>query len=141
MIKITKNISINENELDFDFIRASGPGGQNVNRVASAVQLRFNIRASSLPEDIKKRLIKLGGKKVNKRGELIIEAKRFRSQKKNRNDAVKRIIRLIRKAVKKPKPRIKTRIPLKAHENRLNKKKQQSEKKKLRKKIKEMGNE
>ncbi len=135
MIKITKNISIHENELNFKFIRSSGPGGQNVNRVASAVQLRFNISNSSLPEDTKKRLRKLGGNKVTKKDELIIEAKRYRNQEKNRKDAVKRLIRLIRKAIKKPKPRKKTKPPKKAHEKRLKEKKKQSEKKKLRKKI------
>ncbi|MFO7888827.1 MAG: alternative ribosome rescue aminoacyl-tRNA hydrolase ArfB [bacterium] len=135
MINITKNISIHENELTFNFIRSSGPGGQNVNRVASAVQLRFNINASSLPENIKKRLRKLGGSKVTKHDDLIIEAKRFRNQEKNRKDAVKRLIRLIRKAAKKPKPRKKTKPPPKAHKKRLKEKQKQSEKKKLRKKI------
>ena len=134
MLKITKNISIDEKYINFNFIRSSGPGGQNVNRVASAVQLRFNIKDSSLPEDIKKRLRKLGGKKVTKKDELIIEAKRFRHQEKNRKDAVKRLIRLIRKAAKKPKPRKKTKPPPKAHEKHLEEKKKQSEKKKLRKK-------
>ncbi len=135
MIKINKNITIPENELHFNFIRSSGPGGQHVNRVATAVQLRFNLRDSSLSEDVKQRLKTLAGSKINKNEELIIEAKRFRTQKKNRNDAIHRLVKLIKKAAKKPKLRKKTKPPLKAHKKRLKEKKIQSEKKKLRKKI------
>lgn len=138
MINITKHISIDDNRIDFSFIRASGPGGQNVNRVASAVQLRFNLKDASLPEDVTDRLKKLAGKKVNKQGELIIEAKRFRNQQKNRKDAINRLVKMIKKAAKKPKPRKETKPPAKAHKKRLEEKKKQSEKKKSRKKIREI---
>jgi ribosome-associated protein len=135
MIKITNNIAIHENELNFDFIRASGPGGQHVNRVATAVQLRFNINDSALPDEVKKRLKKQSGKKVNKKGELILKVKKFRTQIKNRNEAIHRLVKLITKAVETPKPRKKTKPPPKAYKKRLEKKQKQSEKKKLRKKI------
>jgi ribosome-associated protein len=85
MLQITPNLSISEDELTVTFIRASGPGGQNINKVATAVQLRFDLHASpSLPEDVKSRLVKLAGSKVTQDGVLVIEAKRYRSQEQNR---------------------------------------------------------
>jgi ribosome-associated protein len=110
MIRITPAIFIDENELDFNFIRSSGPGGQNINKVATAVQLRFNVKNSStLPIDMKERLIKLAGSRLTENGVLIIEAKRFRSQTKNREDAVQRLVALVIKASEKPKSRKKTK--------------------------------
>lgn len=125
MSQITPTILIDEDELQFEYIRASGPGGQNVNKVASAVQLRFNITSSpALASDIKKRLIRLAGKRVNADGVLVIEARRFRTQERNREDALSRFALLVQKAAAKPKKRIKT-VPTKAsHERRLKAKKQ-----------------
>jgi len=110
MLEITSSFSIDERELQFDYIRASGPGGQNVNKTATAVQLRFDIANSpALASDIKGRLIQLSGNRVNADGVLIIEAKRFRTQEQNREDATQRLVDLIRRALTPPKPRKKTR--------------------------------
>ena len=108
-INITPEILIDEKEIEEEFIHASGPGGQNINKVSTAVQIRFDIaNSSSLTEEIKKRLIMIGGKSVTKNGVLIIKARRFRKQELNRQDAMKRLKILIRKAAKKPLKRIKT---------------------------------
>jgi ribosome-associated protein len=110
MIEVSSEIKINEDELHFDFIRSAGPGGQNVNKVATAVQLRFNVRESpSLALDVKERLIKLAGNRMTEEGVMIIEAKRTRSQEKNRLDAIQRLVKLIQQAAEPPKPRKKTR--------------------------------
>jgi len=133
MLQITPAILIDEDELQFEYSSASGPGGQNVNKVATAVQLRFDIAASpTLTSDIKGRLIRLAGKRVNSDGILIIEARRFRTQEQNRKDALQRFTLLVKKAVAKPKKRIKT-VPTKAsRERRLKTKKQRGEIKKSR---------
>lgn len=132
MIQISPSIQINENELRFDYIRASGPGGQNVNKVATAVQLRFDVSASSLPEGIRSRLIHLAGKRITSDGVLLIEAKQFRTQEQNREDAIQRFVGLIRKATVKPKPRRKTKPTKASKEKRLQSKKQRGEIKKSR---------
>ncbi len=132
MFEISPNIKINENELHFDYIRASGPGGQNVNKVATAVQLRFDVRASSLPADVIFRLIRLAGKRVSSDGTLLIEAKQFRTQEQNREDAIQRLIALIKKALVKPKPRRQTKPTKAAKEKRLTSKKRRGEIKKVR---------
>ena len=109
MIHITHNIAIDPSEIKMDFIRSSGPGGQNVNKVASAVQLRFDVSNSpSLPLEIRDRLTRLAGKRMTVDGELIVDARRFRSQERNRQDALDRFTALVRKAVDKPRPRRKT---------------------------------
>jgi ribosome-associated protein len=134
MIRITPDICIRETELRLDFIRSSGPGGQNVNKVATAVQLRFDVFTSpSLPEDVRRRLVRIAGKKVSKEGVLLIDARRFRTQERNRQDAVDRLIQWVRRAAEKPKKRIKTKPTLSSRERRLEGKRQRSETKRLRK--------
>lgn len=134
MIRINKNISIRKSELTFKFIRSSGPGGQNVNKVATAVQLRFDITSTqSLTEEVKTRLKSIAGRKVTKDGELIIEANRYRTQEKNRQDAIKRFIVLIDKSSHRKKSRIKTNPTHASNQKRIEGKKRLSEKKKMRK--------
>jgi ribosome-associated protein len=133
MIEITPTLYIDERELQFDFIRSAGPGGQNVNKVATAVQLRFDIISStSLASDTKGRLIQLAGKRVTTDGVLLIEAKRFRTQEQNRENAIQRLVELIRKSLVKPKSRKKTRPSAASKEKRLRSKKAKGEIKKIR---------
>ena len=133
MIQITKNISISENEIQEDFIRSTGPGGQNVNKVATAVQLRFNVQNSpSLPDDVRERVIKLAGNRMTETGELIISARRYRNQARNREDARTRLIELIRKATIAPKPRRKRKPSATSKLHRMMEKQKKSEIKKLR---------
>ncbi|MBP1741762.1 MAG: class peptide chain release factor [Deltaproteobacteria bacterium] len=136
MIRITPDIAIRETELKLDFIRSSGPGGQNVNKVATAVQLRFDaVRSPSLPEDVRRRLVRIAGKRVSKEGVLLIDARRFRTQERNRQDAVDRLAQWIRRAAEKPKKRIKTKPTRGSRERRLEGKRQKSETKRLRKPV------
>ncbi len=136
MIHITHTIAIDENEIQEKFILASGPGGQRVNKVATAVQLRFDAKNSpSLPDDVRKRLIHLAGKRITGDGILIINARRFREQEQNRQDAIDRLIKLIRKAAEKPKPRRKTRPTLASKKRRLDAKHRRSEIKHMRRSV------
>lgn len=136
MINVTENIKINNSEIKLKFIHASGPGGQNVNKVATVVQLRFNIKDSkSLTDDIRYRLINLADRRITKNGTIIIYAKRFRSQEKNRLDAINRFILIIRKAAKTSKLRRKSQPTLYSKERRLSIKKRQSETKRSRRTI------
>lgn len=122
-----------ERELQFEYIRASGPGGQNVNKVATAVQLRFDVvNSASLTAEVKARLLKLAGKRMTEAGVLIIEASKFRTQEKNREDAIERLNELVRKASQKPKLRHKTRPTKASKEERLKEKKKRGETKKNR---------
>lgn len=133
MIQITPDLAIHESEIREEFIRASGPGGQNVNKVASAVQLRFDVaRSPSLPEDVRERLARLAGKRITAEGVLIIEARRYRAQSHNRDDAMERLLALIRRAAESPKPRIKTKPTAASRERRLAVKRRRSEIKRLR---------
>ena len=133
MIQIIPSIQIDERELQLEYVRASGPGGQNVNKVATAVQLRFDItNSSSLASGIKGRLIQLAGNRVNADGILMIEAKRFRTQEANREDAIQRFVELVRRSIVPPKPRRKTKPTSASKEKRLKEKKQRGEIKKER---------
>lgn len=133
MIEVTPSLSLDENEIQLDFIRSSGPGGQNVNKVASGVQLRFDVRNSpSLAPDVKERLIKLAGSRVTEDGILIIEAKRYRTQEQNRFDATQRLITWVQKALEKPKVRKATRPTITAKAARVGDKKKRGEIKKTR---------
>ncbi|HSO10989.1 MAG TPA: alternative ribosome rescue aminoacyl-tRNA hydrolase ArfB [Anaerolineales bacterium] len=133
MSKITPSIYIDERELQFEYIRASGPGGQNVNKVATAVQLRFDIANSpSLASDIKGRLVQLAGKRVNTDGVLVIEARRFRTQEANREDAIRKFVRLVQKSMMEPKKRVKTKPTYASHEKRLKEKRQRGGIKRIR---------
>jgi len=136
VIQITPDLAIDESEIQQEFVRASGPGGQHVNRVATAVQLRFDVANSpSLPDDVRARLVQLAGKRVTKDGVLLVESQRFRTQEQNRQDALERLIELIRQATKKPTRRRKTRPTRASKERRLEKKRRQSEKKRLRRSL------
>ncbi|MBN1571173.1 MAG: aminoacyl-tRNA hydrolase [Acidobacteria bacterium] len=124
---------IRPEEIRFDFIRASGPGGQNVNKVSTAVQLRFNVRTSqSLKPEIRERLLRIAGKRVNALGEIVIEARRFRTQQRNREDAMERLMQMIQKAAVPPKVRRKSRPPAASNLKRLREKKKRADIKKLR---------
>jgi len=136
MISITHDIVIHEKELTFDFVRSSGPGGQNVNKVATTVQLRFDVGASvGIPVAVKNRLRSLVGRRMTEDGVLIIKAGRFRKQEQNRQDAIERLVRLVRAAAVKPKKRIKTRPTKAAKERKLAAKKHRGNLKRLRRKV------
>lgn len=133
MIDVTPSVKIDESEIQLDFIRASGPGGQNVNKVASSVQLRFDVRNSpSLDAEVKERLIKLAGSRMTTDGVLVIEAKRYRTQEQNRFDATQRLITWIQKALEKPKVRKATRPTLTSKAARVGDKKKHGEIKRTR---------
>ncbi len=133
MIQVTRHIVIDESELQFTFIRASGPGGQNVNKVASAVQLRFDVRRSpSLPEAVRQRLERLSGRRLTQDGVLVISAQRFRAQERNREDALERLVALIREASVVPVIRRPTRPTLGSRQRRLESKTRRSAVKNLR---------
>jgi ribosome-associated protein len=124
MIRINEKIAIDENEIEERFIRASGPGGQNVNKLASAVQLRFDVRHSrSIPDDVRARLERLSGKRLSKDGVLVITAQRHRTQERNRRDALDRLISLIQHAAVPPVARRATKPTAGSRERRLESKK------------------
>jgi ribosome-associated protein len=133
---ITDTYSIDDNELEWDFVRSSGPGGQNVNKVATAVRLRFDARRSpSLPDEARERLVRLAGRRATSDGVILIQAGRFRSQEGNRRDALSRLEDLIRRALVRPAVRRKTRPSRAAKMRRLEEKAKRSKIKKMRGKV------
>jgi ribosome-associated protein len=133
MIQITPKIAIAEGDIQEEFVHSSGPGGQNVNKVATAVQLRFDVLGSrSLPDDVRERLVRLGGRRMTTEGVLIIDARRFRTQERNRQDAKERLVELIRKAAQSPRTRRKTLPTLAAKRRRLEAKQIRGQTKRLR---------
>lgn len=136
MIKVTENIMIDERELKEEFVRASGPGGQHVNKVATAVKLRFDAANSpSLPEDVRSRLVQLAGRRITEQGVIVIDARQFRSQERNRQDARERLAALIRKAAEKPKSRRKTRPTAASRRRRMEEKRRRGAAKRTRRRI------
>ena len=136
MIRITDDISIDESELTEEFTRSGGPGGQHVNKVSTAVQLRFDILASTLPLHVKERLKRLGGSRVSNDGVLMISSKGTRQRERNRTEAVDELVALIREAAERPKRRVKTRVSRAARERRVDDKKVRGSTKRLRGRVK-----
>jgi len=134
-IVIDDHLSIAESDIHIVFTRSSGPGGQNVNKTASKAQLRFNINSPAISEEVKERLYKIAGKRINEQGELMIEAQRFRSQEQNRLDAIERLVRLLRLALYEPRARQKTRPTSASRQRRLESKKRHSETKRMRRRL------
>ena len=127
MIRITDQISIDESEIDESFVRSSGPGGQNVNKLSTAVQLRFNVRNSpSLPNDVALRLMRLAGRRMTKDGVLVLIAQNYRTQERNRAEAQERLVALIQEAAVRPVPRRATTPPRASKQKRLEGKKHRS---------------
>jgi ribosome-associated protein len=136
MIPINERVSLDESELRFEFIRASGPGGQNVNKVSTAVRLRFDVAGTqTLPEDVRARLIRLAGKKIGADGVLTLLARANRTQEANRREAIERLVELVRRACERPRPRRATRPTLGSKQRRLESKRKRGETKSRRRSL------
>src|SRR3954462_397319 len=127
MLRVSRDLTIDENDIEIGFVRASGPGGQNVNKLATAAQLRFDSNRISIPEDAQARLAGLAGQRMTKDGVIVIHAQRFRTQERNRADAIDRLVELLREALVRPTPRRPTRPTLGSKKRRLEGKKRRSD--------------
>jgi ribosome-associated protein len=127
MLRVSHNLAIDEDDIDIAFVRASGPGGQNVNKLATAAQLRFDTSKAALPDDARARLTRLAGQRLTKEGVIVIHAQRFRTQERNRADAIDRLLELLKESLVRPKPRRPTRPTLGSKQRRLEGKKRRGD--------------